>query len=68
MTVYEHITRLMNAGYWRAELAMYNRATTLEFQYRLYTKMLELAPERKYGYLHELLHNDEILQIIDEGG
>lgn len=55
MTVFEHIGRLKEAGFWRAELSMYHRATTLDFYYRLYALIRELAPERGYGYLHRLL-------------
>lgn len=68
MTVFEHICRLKEAGFWRAELSMYHRATTLDFYYRLYALIRELAPERGYGYLHRLLKNERILKLIDKEG
>ena len=68
VTVYEHITRLMQAGFWRAELGLYHRANTLDFQYRLYTIMQQLEPEHTYGYLFRLLDNKQIYDTLVGGG
>ena len=67
MNVYEHITRLKEAGFWRAELGLYHRANTLDFQYRLYTLMQQLEPEHTYGYLFRLLNNRQIINLLGGG-
>ena len=68
MNVYEHMTRLKKAGFWRAELSMYNRAVTLDFYYNLYTLVLRLEPERKYGYTFRVLANSQTLNLLRGGG
>ncbi len=59
-TYYDAITDQINAGLWQDCMAMFDRAWTLDFYYRLYSLVLKYEPERRYGYQVRITYNDSI--------
>ena len=60
-TYYDAITAQINAGLWEDCMAMFDRAWTLDFYYRLYSLVLKYEPERSYGYQRRIIFNDAII-------
>lgn len=60
-TYYDAITAQINAGLWEDCMAMFNRAWTLDFYYRLYCLVLKYEPNRTYGYQKRIVYNDAII-------
>ena len=60
-TYYEAITAQINAGLWSDCMAMFDRAWTLDFYYRLYSLVLQYEPERSYGYQRRIVFTESII-------
>ena len=60
-TYYDAITAQINAGLWQDCMAMFDRAWTLDFYYRLYCLVLKYEPERRYGYQKRIVFNNAII-------
>ena len=60
-TYYDAITAQINAGLWEDCMAMFDRAWTLDFYYRLYSLVLRYEPERLYGYQRRIVFNESII-------
>lgn len=60
-TYYEAIKAQVNAGLWSDCMAMFDRAWTLDFYYRLYCLVLKYEPRRTYGYQRRIIANTEII-------
>lgn len=60
-TYYDAITAQINAGLWEDCMAMFDRAWTLDFYYRLYTLVLRYEPKRSYGYQRRIIRNTAII-------
>ena len=60
-TYYEAISAQIEAGLWHDCMAMFNRAWTLDFYYRLYTLVLRYEPGRTYGYAQRIVDNTQII-------
>ena len=60
-TYYEAITALINAGLWEDCMAMFDRAWTLDFYYRLFSLVLQYEPKRSYGYQRRIVFTDSII-------
>jgi hypothetical protein len=60
-TYYEAITAQINAGLWEDCMAMFDRAWTLDFYYRLYSLVLQYEPERSYGYQRRIVFTESII-------
>ena len=60
-TYYDAITAQINAGLWEDCMAMFDRAWTLDFYYRLYCLVLKYEPNRTYGYQKRIVYNDAII-------
>lgn len=60
-TYYEAITAQINAGLWEDCMAMFDRAWTLDFYYRLYCLVLKYEPRRAYGYQRRIVFTESII-------
>ena len=60
-TYYDAITAQINAGLWLDCMAMFNRAWTLDFYYRLYSLVLAYEPQRTYGYQKRIVQTTDII-------
>ena len=58
---YEAITDQIEAGLWEDCMAMFDRAWTLDFYYRLYCLVLKYEPERAHGYQKRIIFNERII-------
>ena len=63
-TYYDAITAQIKAGLWEDCMAMFDRAWTLDFYYRLYCLVRKYEPERTYGYKQRLLSNQQLLKQL----
>ena len=61
-TYYEAITAQIEAGLWEDCMAMFDRAWTLDFYYRLYCLVLKYEPERAYGYQRRIIFDEIIIR------
>ena len=61
-TYYEAITAQIDAGLWEDCMAMFDRAWTLDFYYRLYCLVLKYEPERAYGYQRRIIFDESIIR------
>ncbi len=66
-TYYDAITAQINAGLWEDCMAMFDRAWTLDFYYRLYSLVLKYEPKRGYGYQRRIVFNDAIISQMGGG-
>ena len=66
-TYYDAITAQINAGLWPDCMAMFDRAWTLDFYYRLYCLVLKYEPDRTYGYQKRIVFNDAIISQMGGG-
>ena len=60
-TYYDAITAQINAGLWEDCMAMFDRAWTLDFYYRLYCLVLKYEPQKKRGYAPRMAANNDII-------
>jgi hypothetical protein len=60
-TYYDAITALINAGLWSDCMAMFDRAWTLDFYYRLYCLVLRYEPRRTRGYQRRIISTPSII-------
>ena len=58
---YDAITAQINAGLWEDCMAMFDRAWTLDFYYRLYCLVLKYEPRRAYGYQRRIVFTESII-------
>ena len=61
-TYYDAITAQINAGLWEDCMAMFDRAWTLDFYYRLYCLVLKYEPNRTYGYQRRIIRDVSIIR------
>lgn len=66
-TYYDAIAAQINAGLWEDCMAMFDRAWTLDFYYRLYSLVLIYEPERNYGYQKRIVNNRAIISQMGGG-
>ena len=60
-TYYQAITALINAELWEDCMAMFDRAWTLDFYYRLYRLVLKYEPQKTRGYAPRIASNNAII-------
>ena len=60
-TYYEAIKAQVDAELWSDCMAMFDRAWTLDFYYRLYCLVLKYEPRRTYGYQQRIVANRDII-------
>jgi len=60
ITTYEAITQQKLTKQWRATLAMFPKAFTLDVYYHIYQAVEEYEPERSYGYRKRICANMQI--------
>ena len=59
---YDAITAQINAGLWEDCMAMFDRAWTLDFYYRLYSLVLKYEPDHTYGYQRRIIRDVTIIR------
>ncbi len=60
-SAYQLISELKAHQQWASCLALFDRAWTLDYYYRLYSLILKYEPQRKYGYKQRILGNPLII-------
>ena len=60
-SAYQLISELKAQKQWASCLALFDRAWTLDYYYRLYSLILKYEPQRKYGYKQRILSNSLII-------
>jgi hypothetical protein len=60
-SAYQLIGELKAQQQWASCLALFDRAWTLDYYYRLYSLILKYEPQRKYGYKQRILGNSLII-------
>ena len=60
-SAYQLINELKAQQQWASCLALFDRAWTLDYYYRLYSLILKYEPQRKYGYKQRILGNPLII-------
>ena len=63
-TYYDAITAQINAGLWQDCMAMFNRAWTLDFYYRLYCLVLKYEPLKSHGYAARIAADNRISHLL----
>ena len=66
-TYYEAIYELKEAGLWMDCMAMFDRAWTLDFYFRLYQLVQQYEPEHKYGYAQRIVSDSMIISQMGGG-
>ncbi|MEE1070207.1 MAG: hypothetical protein U0K81_07045 [Paludibacteraceae bacterium] len=66
-SAYQLISELKAQQQWAACLALFDRAWTLDYYYRLYSLILKYEPQRKYGYKQRILGNSLIISQMGGG-
>ena len=66
-TYYEAIYELKEAGLWIDCMAMFDRAWTLDFYFRLYQLVQQYEPEHKYGYAQRIVSDSMIISQMGGG-
>ena len=60
-SAYQLISELKAQHLWASCLALFDRAWTLDYYFRLYSLILKYEPQRKYGYKQRILSNSLII-------
>jgi len=60
-TYYDAISAQIQAGLWQDCMAMFDRAWTLDFYYRLYSLVLKYEPDRTYGYQRRIIRDKSVI-------
>ena len=63
-TVYDLLTEFKSAHLWKGALIVFPRAETLEKYFRVYSMVLSLEPERKYGYRKRILNHPDFIRLF----
>lgn len=66
-SAYQLIGELKAQQQWASCLALFDRAWTLDYYYRLYSLILKYEPQRKYGYKQRILGNSLIISQMGGG-